>query len=85
MLTVGDVMTTSVVTVKASTPLKAVAEILIERGISGVPVVDDAGMVVGVVSEADFCSRSRARRHTASPVWDACWATRKPRRRAIRS
>ena len=54
MLTVGDVMTTSVVTVKASTPLKAVAEILIERGISGVPVVDDAGSVVGVVSEADF-------------------------------
>ncbi|HET9085374.1 MAG TPA: CBS domain-containing protein [Candidatus Limnocylindrales bacterium] len=54
MLTVGDVMTRSVVTVKASTPLKAVAEILIERGISGVPVVDDAGTVVGVVSEADF-------------------------------
>lgn len=54
MLTVGDVMTTSVVTVKASTPLKAVAEVLIERGISGVPVVDDAGSVVGVVSEADF-------------------------------
>jgi CBS domain-containing protein len=54
MLTVGDVMTTSVVTVNQSRPLKEVAEILIERGISGVPVVDDPGDVVGVVSEADF-------------------------------
>jgi CBS domain-containing protein len=54
MLTVGDVMTASVVTVNEAMPLKEVAEILIERGISGVPVVDDAGGVVGVVSEADF-------------------------------
>ena len=54
MMTVGDVMTTSVVTVKESTPLKEVAQVLIERGISGVPVVDDAGAVVGVVSEGDF-------------------------------
>ena len=54
MMTVGDVMTPSVVTVKEAAPLKEVAEVLIERGISGVPVVDDAGVVVGVVSEADF-------------------------------
>ena len=54
MLTVGDVMTTSVVTVRDSAPLRDAAELLVERGISGVPVVDDAGSVVGVVSEADF-------------------------------
>ena len=54
MMTVGDVMTTSVVTVKESTPLKDVAAVLVESGISGVPVVDDAGAVVGVVSEGDF-------------------------------
>jgi CBS domain-containing protein len=54
MLTVRDAMTTHVVTVPAETPLKEVARVLIDAGVSGVPVVDDAGSVVGVVSEADF-------------------------------
>jgi len=53
-MTVGDVMTTSVVTVKGSTPLKEVAQVLVERGISGLPVVDDVGRAVGVVSEGDL-------------------------------
>ncbi len=51
---VRDLMTTDVVTVRTSTPLKEVARLLLDRRISGVPVVDDAGAVLGVVSEADF-------------------------------
>ena len=54
MMTVRDVMTTAVVVVKESAPLKDVAQVLIDHGISGVPVVDDAGDVVGVVSEGDL-------------------------------
>lgn len=54
MLTVRDVMTTSVISVKTDTPLKEVAGLLVEHGISGVPVVDADRRVVGVVSEADF-------------------------------
>jgi CBS domain-containing protein len=54
MMTVGDVMTTSVISVQAATPLKEVARLLVEHGISGVPVVDDDGQPVGVVSETDF-------------------------------
>lgn len=54
MLTVRDVMTTPVVTVRRETPLKDVARLLIDRGVSGVPVVDAAGTVVGVISEGDF-------------------------------
>jgi CBS domain-containing protein len=50
---VEDVMTTDVVTVLADTPLKEVAKQLSERGISGLPVVDDAGQIIGVISEAD--------------------------------
>ena len=53
-MTVRDVMTKSVVTVKESTPLKDVAGLLVEHGISGVPVMDDTGHVAGVISEADF-------------------------------
>jgi CBS domain-containing protein len=54
VLTVRDVMTTEVVSVNDATPLKDVATVLIDKGISGVPVVDDSGHVVGVVSEGDF-------------------------------
>lgn len=54
MMTVRDVMASPVVTVRRETPLKDVARLLINNGVSGVPVVDDAGSVVGVVSEGDF-------------------------------
>ena len=54
MMTVRDVMTTAVVVVKESTPIKDVAQVLIDHGISGVPVVDDAGVCVGVVHLHDL-------------------------------
>ena len=54
MLTVRDAMTRSVVSVRRSTPLKEVAQVLIDNGIGGVPVVDLDGAVLGVVSEADL-------------------------------
>jgi CBS domain-containing protein len=54
MMTVRDVMTYPVVTVLRSTPLKEVARVLIDNGISGVPVLDVEGALLGVVSEADL-------------------------------
>lgn len=54
MATVRDVMTTSVLAVHPETTLKEVARLLVEHRISGLPVVDDAGRVVGLVSEADL-------------------------------
>ena len=60
-LTVRDVMTTPVFSVTTSTPLKEVARLLVDHRISGVPVVDDAGVVVGVVSEADFLIKEGGR------------------------
>jgi CBS domain-containing protein len=56
---VADVMTRAVVTVLPETPLKDVAALMVEKGISGVPVVDAQGTVVGVVSEADFVIKER--------------------------
>ena len=59
-------MTTAVLTVHRETPLKDVACLLIDAGIAGAPVVDDAGHVCGVVSEADFLVKEqgpRAVRH----------------------
>jgi CBS domain-containing protein len=54
MLTVRDVMTRSVVSVPLIAPLKEVAQALVDNQISGVPVVDVDGTVLGVVSEADL-------------------------------
>lgn len=51
---IGDVMTRDVVSVTPETPLKDVAAVLVERGISGLPVCDADGAVVGVLSEADL-------------------------------
>jgi CBS domain-containing protein len=51
---VGDVMTLDVVSVTPDTPIKDVATVLVERGISGLPVRDADGVVVGVLSEADL-------------------------------
>jgi CBS domain-containing protein len=53
MMTVRDVMTAEVVSVHPTDPVREVAQALVDRRISGLPVVED-GVVVGVVSEADF-------------------------------
>ncbi|HET8556558.1 MAG TPA: CBS domain-containing protein, partial [Gaiellaceae bacterium] len=58
-MNVKDVMTSDVVTVRPDTSLKDVATILTERRISGVPVVDEGGKVVGVVSEGDILFKER--------------------------
>ncbi|MCX5892806.1 MAG: CBS domain-containing protein [Deltaproteobacteria bacterium] len=49
-----EIMTREVVSVRPDTPLAAVAEAMGRRGISGVPVVDAGGKVLGVISEKDF-------------------------------
>jgi CBS domain-containing protein len=55
-----DVMVSPVVTVKPYSSVKEVAKILIEKSISAVPVTDDSGKLVGIVSEGDLVHRSEA-------------------------
>jgi CBS domain-containing protein len=50
---VREVMSSPVVTVPPGMPLKEVARVLVKRGISAVPVVDN-GALVGILSEADL-------------------------------
>lgn len=51
---VKDVMTHDVISVQTDTSLRDAAQVLAERRISGLPVTNQNGQVVGVVSEADF-------------------------------
>lgn len=53
----GDIMTREVVFAGPDTPVHAVAELMGQRGISGLPVTDGTGKVVGVISEKDFLAR----------------------------
>ena len=63
---VYDLMTRDPVAVKPDTPLKEVAHLLVEHGFSGVPVVDDENVVIGVVSESDFMFKERGREYLPS-------------------
>ena len=51
---ISELMSTDVATATPATPLRDVARTLVERRISGLPVCDDTGCVVGVVSEGDI-------------------------------
>lgn len=57
---VKEIMTSPVVTVPVDTPPSRVAAVLREHQISGVPVLDASGAVVGLVSEHDLLARSGA-------------------------
>jgi CBS domain-containing protein len=54
VMRVKQVMSSPVVTVTPETPVKEVAAVLVERGISAVPVLGEDGRLVGIVSEGDL-------------------------------
>lgn len=61
-LTVSDLMTTRLITVNASEPIKE-ARAEMEIGVvRHLPVIDDRGRLVGVVSDRDLLSSPRAKR-----------------------
>lgn len=52
-----DIMTKNPVTVTGDMAVKDLAELLAAKNIGGAPVVDDAGRVIGIVSESDLVVR----------------------------
>jgi CBS domain-containing protein len=59
IMKVRDIMNTNVFTAHADMPLKQVATRMLEYGISGMPIVDGEGRVVGVLSETDILFKER--------------------------
>lgn len=53
-----DLMTSDVITVRSGTGIKDVAQIMLSHRISAVPVTDDSGKLIGIVSEGDLLRRS---------------------------
>ncbi len=56
-MNVAELMTREVISVGPDATLKEVARLLVEHRISGVPVCDDTGRVIGIVSEGDILQR----------------------------
>lgn len=52
--TVSDIMTPDPISVSPETPLREAIQLIAERRISGLPVVDDDGVLVGIISETDL-------------------------------
>jgi CBS domain-containing protein len=51
MLTAGDIMTDALVTIRPNAPIEDAIEILLTREISGLPVIDEDGCLVGLITE----------------------------------
>jgi CBS domain-containing protein len=56
-LTVADVMTQPVLNVTPETPLQQAVQLISDHHISGLPVVDEAGVLIGELSEQDLMVR----------------------------
>jgi CBS domain-containing protein len=66
-----DVMKTELVTIKEDTPVKEIAKLMVAHDISGLPVVNGQGEVLGVVSELDLM-RKQIKPNEPS-VWTMLW------------
>jgi acetoin utilization protein AcuB len=64
---VGDVMTRNVITITEDTPIEDAARIMVDNKIGGLPVVNEDGAVVGIITETDifktFLELIGARKH----------------------
>jgi CBS domain-containing protein len=54
---VRDIMSTKVVTVSPSTTVREIAGLMVEKHVSGLPVLSENGTLVGMVSEGDLLRR----------------------------
>jgi CBS domain-containing protein len=65
----ADVMTGDVVTVRDDASVLQVVRVMLARGISGVPVVDDKAVVVGILSEGDLLRRAELGTEKTRGAW----------------
>jgi CBS domain-containing protein len=64
-----QIMTRNAVTVLPETPIIEVAHKMLENHVSGLPVLDASGKLVGIVSESDFLRRSEIGTQQKRPRW----------------
>ncbi|MFB2862291.1 CBS domain-containing protein [Aeromonas sp. MdU4] len=65
----ANVMTTSPVTVNENTPVFEVVDLILNLKISGLPVLDSDGTMVGIVTEGDLLRRRELGTEIKRPYW----------------
>ncbi|WP_448872132.1 CBS domain-containing protein [Desulfobulbus propionicus] len=79
MLKARDIMTCNVITVTPHTTARELATLLLDNKISGAPVVDEAGKVLGVVTESDLIFQNKkVHLPTAVAILDAFFFLESP-------
>ena len=66
---VRDVMTRDVISVAPDDPITRAVHLILQKKISGLPVVDTSGNLVGLVSEGDFLRRTETGTEQRGPKW----------------
>jgi CBS-domain-containing membrane protein len=69
VMKVRDVMTKQVVSIDSEAPISLAIRLMLQKKISGLPVVDPAGNLVGVVTEGDFLRRAETGTQYTPPRW----------------
>jgi CBS domain-containing protein len=64
-----DVMTSPVISIEPETPVLQAVRIMLQRRISGLPVIDKDGRLVGMVTEGDFLRRAETGTERRRPRW----------------
>jgi len=59
MLKAKDIMSEELITVTPATPVIEAARILLERRINGLPVLDEAGRLVGIICQSDLVAQQK--------------------------
>jgi CBS domain-containing protein len=66
---VKDVMTQRVISIQSNASILQAARLMLQNRISGLPVVDSGGNLVGIVTEGDFLRRSETATERNHPRW----------------
>jgi len=70
----GDVMTSVVISATGDTPVRDIAQLLLQNHISAIPILDQSGAPIGMVSEGDLIGRDETQRNARHEWWLALLA-----------
>ena len=64
-----DVMTSAVISATGDTPVRDIAQLLLQNHISAIPILDNSGAPIGMVSEGDLVGRDETQERNAQREW----------------
>lgn len=68
-MNVSDIMTANVLSVTPETSVVTAAQLMLQKRISGVPVIDASGHLAGIITEGDFLRRAETGTARHRPRW----------------